>query len=247
MAKQNKLDRVAKQFKAKLLEESREKSLVTLAEAGKYIAEKQGHIEELKTWENAINEQREKLEKKIVVGKDRHLVQLQRSSVEGLASTLLFLLNDGYEFNYQNFSQVEHLFWNIEWLVGWCSHAEGAETHKRTSKSFFNLIEASNLRQKDKLEGLNRQIYELEKIKTAFRGVKIARKNQIPYKRIIQICENDFIGRGVGEQWSNAVGIYATEEHLSLTQKETLYKSFIKFRSGKTIEEMKNLLLESRV
>lgn len=80
-----------------------------------------------------------------------------------------------------------------------------------------------------------------------FRGGKTVNKNKLAYMEIISICERDFKKKGLGEQWKNSVESYGSENKLSVPQREKLYKSFMKWKKGKTIEEMKNLLSESRL
>lgn len=158
MAKHDKLDQVAEQHKAKLLGEAKDR-LNSLAEGWDYIAKKQKHVERLANWGNAIIEQRRKLEKGVVIEK-KNLARIQQTHIKIISSTLLSILKDGVEFNYKKFSEVESVFWNIEWLIDICRRAESEETYKRTSKSFFDLIEASNFKQKDKVEYLTRQLKE---------------------------------------------------------------------------------------
>ena len=160
MAKHDKLDQVAEQYKTKLLEEAKD-SLNSLAEDWDYIAKKQKHVEKLANWGNAIIEQRRKLEKGVVTEK-KNLARIQQTHIKIISSTLLSILEDGVEFNYKKFSEIERIFWNIEWLIHICSREKSEETYKRTSKSLLDLIEATNFRQKDKVENLTRQIHEFK-------------------------------------------------------------------------------------
>jgi len=83
---------------------------------------------------------------------------------------------------------------------------------------------------------------KLTNVYNTFRGSKIAKKNRAPYRGIIAICEEYFIKKDLGEQWSNAVKIYGNNNHYSSQRRGQLYTSFMKFKGERSIETMKNLL-----
>lgn len=123
------------------------------------------------------------------------------------------------------------------WMVHVIANHYAEQERDRWLKSFL-LIAKNN-------KTISTKEYDrLRKAYDDFRGSKVVKKNRKPYKEIVSICENHFIRKDIGAQWKNSVGIYSQKMKLTLNQKERLYKSFMKWKSGKTIEEMKSLLSE---
>lgn len=175
MTKRLKLDEAAENFNREHLAEASAQPEISFEEFLGQVAERQGHVAELKNWENALIEQREELKKRMVVGEDKYFLKLQLTSIDTLISSFTFLLSGRYEFNFDTFSEIERIFSQIAWLVIWCSHAESTETYERTSQMFRDIIEKSNLIAEKNREKLMGKLSEYEKIEKRFQRLRLKR------------------------------------------------------------------------
>ncbi len=161
----DKLQQTADQFKSKLLSGGQRKGFATIIRGAKSRKEREKHIEMLKTWNGAVEYERQKLEKKILSSKNPAVLDLQKSSLNNISSSLTTLVNGDRELNYLNIISLEILFYNINRLVSYCEHASRMKGSNDMYASLIGVIETLNQKSKISIQELQEKLKKFDKTK----------------------------------------------------------------------------------